>query len=317
VTTIAESAAAAPLTATPLAVQQLAASPLASPAPLARTAGPGRKRRRRRQVLPGFGLTMGVTMSYLSLIVLIPLVSLAIQGLDAGWEGFWRAATDKRILASYKVSLLCSLAAATINAVFGTMLAWTLVRYRFIGRRLIDGLIELPFAIPTAVAGIALTWLTTDQGWIGGPLSELGVRVAYTRLGIVVALTFITIPFVVRTIQPVLEELSPDYEEAGRTLGASRARIFFSVILPEIRPALLTGFSLAFARALGEYGSVIFIAGNKPLSTEIAPLMIVTRLEEFEYGQATAVALVMLAGSLVIMLLVNRLQIRSARLAGG
>jgi sulfate transport system permease protein len=232
-------------------------------------------------------------------------------------EGFDGARHTVAVEFCQGAELRRELAAALLNSVFGTMLAWVLVRYRFPGRKLIDGLIELPFAIPTAVAGIALTFLTTDQGWIGKPLADLGVRVAYTRVGIVVALTFITLPFVVRSIQPILEELSPDYEEAGRTLGASSARIFFQIIFPELRPALLTGFSLAFARGLGEYGSVIFIAGNKPFQTEIAPLMIVTRLEEFQYGQATAVALVMLAASFVIMFLVNRVQIRAARFAGG
>jgi sulfate transport system permease protein len=219
-------------------------------------------------------------------------------------------------LSSYKVSFLCSFVAAAINCVFGTMLAWVIVRYRFIGRSLIDGLIELPFALPTAVAGIALTFLTTNKGWIGGPLSKIGLSVAYTRVGIVVALVFITLPFVVRSIQPILEELSPDYEEAGRTLGAGSLTIFWKIIFPEIKPALLTGFALAFARGLGEYGSVIFIAGNKPFQTEIAPLMIVTRLEEFLYGQATAVALFMLLASFIIMFLVNRIQIKVASLVG-
>ncbi|MDR1609183.1 MAG: sulfate ABC transporter permease subunit CysT [Deltaproteobacteria bacterium] len=270
-----------------------------------------------KRILPGFGLSLGVTMSYLSLIVLIPMISLAIQAGEAGWGGFVRAITDQRILSSYKVSFGCSFLAALLNVLFGTLLAWVLVRYRFFGRRLIDGLIELPFAIPTAVAGISLTFLTTDQGWIGKPLASLGIRVAYTQVGIIVALIFITLPFVVRSIQPILEELSPDYEEAGRTLGAGSARIFFKIILPEIKPALLTGFSLAFARGLGEYGSVIFIAGNKPFQTEIAPLMIVTRLEEFHYEQATAVALVTLLASFIIMFLVNRIQSRAARYAGG
>ena len=273
--------------------------------------------RSKRRILPGFGLTMGLTMSYLGLIVLIPMVSLAVMGAEAGWAGFWRAITDARIVSSYKVSFGCSFVAALLNSVFGTMLAWVLVRYRFPGRALIDALIELPFAIPTAVAGIALTFLTTDKGWIGAPLAGLGIRVAYTRVGIIVALVFITLPFVVRSIQPILEELSPDYEEAGRTLGAGSARIFFQVIFPELKPALLTGFSLAFARGLGEYGSVIFIAGNKPFQTEIAPLMIVTRLEEFHYAQAAAVALVMLLASFIVMFLVNRVQIRAARFVEG
>ncbi|MDR1576996.1 MAG: sulfate ABC transporter permease subunit CysT [Deltaproteobacteria bacterium] len=269
-----------------------------------------------KKIIPGFGLTMGLTMSYLGFFVLIPMISLAIQTSHLTWSELFKVATDQRILSSYKVSFGCAFVAAAVNAVFGTMLAWVLTRYRFPGRRLIDGLIELPFALPTAVAGIALTSLTTDKGWIGQPLAALGVKIAYTQLGIIVALTFISLPFVVRSIQPVLEELSPDYEEAARTLGASSSAIFFKVILPELKPALMTGFSLAFARGLGEYGSVIFIAGNKPFQTEIAPLMIVTRLEEFLYGQATAIALVMLLASFIIMFLVNRLQLRAASLAG-
>jgi sulfate transport system permease protein len=271
---------------------------------------------KKSRVLPGFGLTMGITMSYLSFIVLVPMFSLTLQASEIGLKGFWFAVSDARILSSYKVSFGCSFIAAAINAVFGTMLAWVLVRYRFPGRRIIDALIELPFALPTAVAGIALTALTTNQGWIGGPLSKLGIVVAYTPVGIIVALTFITLPFVVRSVQPVLEQLPNEYEEAGRTLGAGSARIFFKIIFPEIKPALMTGFSLAFARGLGEYGSVIFIAGNKPHRTEIAPLMIVTRLEEYLYGQATAIALVLLLASFVIMFLVNRLQIRASAFVG-
>ncbi|MDR1545819.1 MAG: sulfate ABC transporter permease subunit CysT [Deltaproteobacteria bacterium] len=271
---------------------------------------------RNRRALPGFGLSFGVTMSYVGFIVLIPMFSLTLQAVDVGFGGFWRTVTDPRILASCKVSLQCSLAAALINSVFGTMLAWVLVRYRFPGRRLIDSLVELPFALPTAVAGIALTALTVDKGWIGGPLATLGLRVAYTRLGIVVALVFITLPFVVRAVQPVLEQLPKDYEEAGRLLGAKPGRIFLRVILPEIKLALLTGFSLAFARGLGEYGSVIFIAGNKPYQTETAPLMIVTRLEEFLYGEATALAVALLAVSFIMMFFINRLQIRAAAFAG-
>ncbi|MDR1309392.1 MAG: sulfate ABC transporter permease subunit CysT [Deltaproteobacteria bacterium] len=270
-----------------------------------------------RKTIPGFGLTMGITTSYLGFFVLLPMISLALRAADLSLGEIVSVATDARVLSSYRVSFGCSLLAAAINAVFGTMLAWVLVRYRFPGRRMIDGLVELPFALPTAVAGIALTSLTADKGWIGAPLARLGIAVAYTRAGIVVALVFVTLPFVVRSIQPVLEELSPDYEEAGRTLGAGGFTIFRRVVLPELRPALLTGFSLAFARGLGEYGSVIFIAGNKPFRTEIAPLMIVTRLEEFMYGQATAVALFMLLASFAVMFLVNRLQIRAAAFAGG
>ncbi|MDR2302338.1 MAG: sulfate ABC transporter permease subunit CysT [Deltaproteobacteria bacterium] len=269
-----------------------------------------------KRIIPGFGLTMGITMSYVGFFVFLPMISMAVQTANLSLGEIVRAATDARVLSSYKVSFICSFAAAAITCVFGTMLAWVIVRYRFAGRGLIDGLIELPFALPTAVAGIALTFLTTNKGWIGGPLAKIGVSVAYTRVGIVVALVFITLPFVVRSIQPILEELSPDYEEAGRTLGAGSFTIFWKIIFPEIKPALLTGFALAFARGLGEYGSVIFIAGNKPFQTEIAPLMIVTRLEEFLYGQATAVALFMLLASFVIMFAVNRIQIKVASLVG-
>jgi sulfate transport system permease protein len=260
---------------------------------------------------------MGVTLTYASLIVLIPMASLAATSRDLGLAGLWRVVTDARTLVSLKVSFLCSLAGALINAVAGLVLAWVLVRYRFPLRRFIDGLIELPFALPTAVAGISLTVLTTDKGWVGRPLFELlGLKIAYTQLGIVTAITFITIPFVVRTVQPVLEQLSPDYEEAGLILGAGPSTVFLRIILPEILPALLTGFSLAFARGLGEYGSVIFIAGNIPFRTEIAPLVIMSKLEQFNYDEATAVALVMLVASFVIMFIVNRIQVRAASFAG-
>ncbi|MDR2140565.1 MAG: sulfate ABC transporter permease subunit CysT [Deltaproteobacteria bacterium] len=271
---------------------------------------------RKKRVIPGFSLTLGITMSYVGFFVMLPMISMALQTANLSFKEIIDSATDARVLSSYKVSFGCSFLAALINSVFGTMLAWVIVRYRFLGRSLIDGLIELPFALPTAVAGIALTFLTTNKGWIGQPLSRLGVSIAYTKLGIIVALVFITLPFVVRSIQPILEDLSPDYEEAGRTLGAGSFTIFWKIIFPEIKPALLTGFALAFARGLGEYGSVIFIAGNKPFQTEIAPLMIVTRLEEFLYGQATAVALFMLLASFIIMFIVNRVQIRVARLVG-
>jgi sulfate transport system permease protein len=260
---------------------------------------------------------MGVTLSYASLIVLVPMASLALMTRSLGPAGFWRVISDTRTLAALKVSFVCSLAGALINAVAGLALAWVIVRYRFPMRRFIDGLIELPFALPTAVAGISLTVLTTDKGWVGRPLFELlGVKVAYTEIGIITAITFITIPFVVRSVQPVLEQLSPDYEEAGLILGAGPARVFFSIILPEILPALLTGFSLAFARGLGEYGSVIFIAGNIPFRTEIAPLVIMSKLEQFNYDEATAVALLMLVASFVIMFMVNRIQVRAASFAG-
>jgi sulfate transport system permease protein len=260
---------------------------------------------------------MGITLSYASVIVLIPMISMAFESRNLGLAGFWLTVSDVRTLMALKVSFVSALIAAAINSVTGLMIAWVIVRYRFPFRRFIDGLIELPFALPTAVAGISLTVLTTDQGWIGGPLFRLfGWRLAYTQVGIVIALTFITIPFVVRSIQPVLEQLSPDYEEAGLILGASSFTVFRRVILPEIRPALLTGFSLALARGLGEYGSVIFIAGNIPFKTEIAPLVIMSKLEQFNYDQATAVALIMLSLSFVIMFVVNRIQVRSASFAG-
>jgi sulfate transport system permease protein len=266
----------------------------------------------KKRNIPGFGLSLGLTLTYVSLMVLIPMVSIVVQSANLGWAGFWKTVVDPRVLASYRVSFLCSLAAAAINCFFGVLLAWVLVRYRFPGRRIIDGLIELPFALPTAVAGIALTALYSDKGWLGGPLARLGFKVAYTQAGITMAMIFITLPFIVRTVQPVLEQLDPVYEEAGRLLGASGGRIFRSIILPEITPALLTGFGLAFARALGEYGSVVFIAGNMPFKTEIAPLTIISKLQQFNYGEATAVALVMLAASFVIMLIINTIQARAA-----
>ncbi|MDR1039825.1 MAG: sulfate ABC transporter permease subunit CysT [Deltaproteobacteria bacterium] len=275
------------------------------------------KSRNPKKTLPGFGITMGVTLSYASLIVLIPMASLVLMSRRLGPEGFWRTVTDARTLAALKVSFLCSLAGALVNLVCGLVLAWVIVRYRFPLRRFMDGLIELPFALPTAVAGISLAVLTSDKGWVGRPLFELlGMKIAYTELGIVTAITFITIPFVVRTVQPVLEQLSPDFEEAGLILGAGPATVFFRIILPEIRPALLTGFSLALARGLGEYGSVIFIAGNIPFRTEIAPLVIMSKLEQFNYEEATAVALLMLVCSFIIMFAVNRIQVHAASFAG-
>jgi sulfate transport system permease protein len=275
-------------------------------------------RKARRNIMPGFGVSLGITISWLSLIVLVPLASLSLKSAELGPRGFWLAITDLRTLTACKVSLLCALAAALINTVSGLILAWVITRYRFPLRRLIDGLIELPFALPTAVAGISLTFLTTDKGWIGKPLHDLfGIRIAYTELGLVLAMTFVTIPFVVRSVQPVLEQLSRECEDAGLMLGAGPCRIFFQIILPEIRPALLTGFSLAFARGMGEYGSVIFIAGNIPFRTEIAPLMIMNKLEQFNYGQAVAVAMLMLVFSFSIMFFVNRMQARAALFAGG
>ncbi len=267
------------------------------------------KRSRKKKVIPGFGISMGVTLTLLSLIVLIPMASLVINASQVGLSTFWETVTNKRVLSGYCVSLLCSLTAAVINAVFGVILAWVLVRYEFPFKRFIDGLIELPFALPTAVAGIALTNLYSDKGMIGHFLGRFGIKVSYTRTGIIIAMIFIGIPFVVRTIQPVLEDLDSQYEEAANVLGASRARIFFRIIFPEIRPALLTGFGLAFARALGEYGSVVFIAGNMPFKTEIAPLLIMGKLEQFDYNGANAIALVMLAFAFLILFAINSLQI--------
>ncbi|MDR0827276.1 MAG: sulfate ABC transporter permease subunit CysT [Desulfovibrio sp.] len=265
-----------------------------------------------KRIIPGFGLSFGLTLAYLGLIVIIPMSFIAIKSSGLGWSAFWDTVLDPRILAGYRVSFSSALIAALINSVFGLILAWALTRYRFPGRRVIDALIELPFALPTAVAGIALTSLYSDKGWIGKELAVFGLKVAYTELGIIVALTFITIPFVVRSVQPVLEQLDGVYEEAGRILGASPGRIFLRIIFPEITPALLTGFGLAFARALGEYGSVIFIAGNMPFKTEIAPLLIMSKLEQFNYAEATAVALVMLVASFIIMFAINCIQARAA-----
>lgn len=273
---------------------------------------------RQHGVLPGFGLSMGYTLLYFSLIVLIPLSAIFFKAGQLSPQQFWSTVTSPRVLASYRLSFGASLAGAGINAIFGLLVAWVLVRYRFPGRRIIDAMIDLPFALPTAVAGIALTAVYSNTGWLGRYLEAVGIQVAFTPLGVVVALTFIGLPFVVRTVQPVLEHLSKEYEEASASLGASRWQTFRRVILPEVRPALLTGFALAFARGLGEYGSVIFIAGNMPMRSEIAPLMIVTKLEQYDYAGATAIAVVMLVISFALLLLINLLQRRSgARLAMG
>ena len=247
-----------------------------------------------RRVLPGFGLSMGFTLGYMSLIVLIPLSAVFFKASSLGPEGFWAAATAPRVVASYKLSFGASLLAGAINVVFGLMLAWTLVRYSFPGRRIVDALIDLPFALPTAVAGIALTALYAKNGWLGQYLSQIGIDVAFTPLGVLVALIFEGVPFVVRTVQPVLEDLDLEFEEAAASLGATRVQTFRRVVLPMLAPALLTGFALAFARAVGEYGSVIFIAGNIPMVSEITPLIIITKLEQYDYAGATAVAAVML-----------------------
>ena len=263
---------------------------------------------KRHSVLPGFGLTMGYTVLYLSLIVLVPLSTLAFKSSSLGWGAFWATVTAPRVLASYKLTFGASAVAATINAFFGLGVAWVLARYRFPGERFVDALVDLPFALPTAVAGIALTTLYAETGWLGKPLSDLGIKVAFTPLGVTLALTFIGLPFVVRTLQPVIAELDPEVEEAAASLGATRAQALLRVVLPALLPAWLTGFALAFARALGEYGSVVFIAGNMPMRTEITSLLIITKLEQYDYAGATAVALVMLLVSFALLLAINLLQ---------
>jgi sulfate transport system permease protein len=272
---------------------------------------------KRHSVLPGFGLAMGFTLLYLSLVVLIPLSTLLWRSASLGAAGFWQAVSAPRVVASYKLTFGASLAAAAVNGVFGFVVTWVLVRYRFPGRRLMDALVDFPFALPTAVAGISLTTLYAANGWLGAPLEKLGVKAAFTPLGITIALTFIGLPFVVRTLQPVLESLDPEVEEAAASLGASRLQTVLRVVLPALFPAWLTGFALAFARALGEYGSVVFIAGNMPMKTEITPLLIITKLEQYDYAGATAIALVTLLASFVLLLAINRLQSWSARLATG
>jgi len=267
---------------------------------------------RRRSILPGFGLSMGFTMLYLSLLVLIPLSALILKTASLSWEEFWVTVTAPRVMAAYRLSLGTAAAGALLNAVFGLLVAWVLVRYRFVGHAIVDGLVDLPFALPTAVGGLALTAAYAGNGWIGRLLEAHGIQVVFTPLGIVVALTFIGLPFVVRTVQPVLQELSSEVEEAAATLGASRWQIFTRVLLPSLMPAVLTGFTLAFARALGEYGSVIFIAGNMPMKTEIAPLLIMTKLEQFDYAGATAIAVVMLLLSFALILAINLVQGRTA-----
>lgn len=269
-----------------------------------------------KRVIPGFGISMGVTLSMVSLIVIIPLASLVIYTAQMSFSDIWETITRERVIASFKVSFLTAFAASMVNAVMGVILAWVLVRYDFPFKRIVDGLIELPFAMPTAVAGIALTSLTSDKGLIGKFFAHFGIKIAYTRIGITIALIFIGIPFVVRAVQPVLEKLDSSYEEAAGVMGASRARIFRSVILPEILPAAFTGFGLAFGRCLGEYGSVVFIAGNKPFETEITPLIIMSELQEYDYASATAIALVMLAAAFLILFLVNLIQARNTKILG-
>jgi sulfate/thiosulfate transport system permease protein len=269
--------------------------------------------RRAVRVLPGFGLTMGYTMLYLSLIVLVPISAAFLRSTELGPQQFWQVISNPRVLASLRLSFGASAIAALVNAVFGIVIAWALTRGRFPGSRLLDAMIDLPFALPTAVAGIALASLYSSNGWIGQWLEPLGIKVAYTRLGIVVALMFVGLPFVVRTLQPVLSDLDQELERAAETLGASRLQAFRWVVLPAIWPALLTGCTLAFARSIGEYGSVIFIAGNIPMVSEITPLLIMTKLEQYQYGQATAIAVVMLVLSFSLMFAINALQLWAQR----
>ncbi len=269
------------------------------------------------RVLPGFGVSLGITCTYLSLVVLLPLATVVTRTADLSWADFGGTVTNPRVLASYRVTFGASLAAALVNTVFGLLVAWVLVRYRFPGRRVADAIVDLPFALPTAVAGISLTTLYASNGWLGRYLEPVGIKVSYTWLGITVALIFIGLPFVVRTVQPVLEDLEGAVEEAAASLGAGRWQTFARVVLPTVAPALLTGFALAFARAIGEYGSVVFISGNMPMKTEIVPLLIITKLEQYDYAGATAVALVMLVVSFALLLTINLLQWAARRRAGG
>lgn len=270
----------------------------------------------RSRVLPGFGLSLGFTLAYLSLIVLIPLSAVFIKSLGIGWDGFWEILSSERILKSLQLSFTTAIFAALVNVVFGLLLAWCLVRYNFPGKRIVDALVDLPFALPTAVAGIALTSLYAPTGWIGQYLELWGIKIAYTPFGITLALIFIGLPFVVRTVQPVLADVETELEEAASALGASRWKTISRVILPILYPALLTGFALAFARGVGEYGSVIFIAGNQPFYTEIAPLMIISRLEEYDYAGATTIAVIMLVLSFFILFLINLVQAWVSRRTG-
>lgn len=270
----------------------------------------------RSRVLPGFGLSLGFTLAYVSLIVLIPLSAVFIRSLGIGWDGLWEILTSERILKSLQLSFSAALIAALVNVILGLLLAWCLVRYSFPGKRIVDALVDLPFALPTAVAGIALTSLYAPTGWIGQYLEPLGIQVAYTPIGITLALIFIGLPFVVRTVQPVLSDIESELEEAASALGANRWQTITKVLLPILFPALLTGFALAFARGVGEYGSVIFIAGNQPYKTEIAPLMIISRLEEYDYAGATTIAVVMLVLSFAILFLINLVQAWASRRTG-
>jgi sulfate transport system permease protein len=275
------------------------------------------KKKKTKSVIPGFGLSFGITIAIMGLVVVIPLCSLVIFSAQLSFSEFISTVTRPRVLASYRVSILTAFIASVVNAVMGLLLAWALVRYDFPFKRLMDGLIELPFALPTAVAGISLTHLTVKDGWIGRIFAKFGIDVAYTRFGIIIALIFIGIPFVVRSVQPVLEKVEPQYEEAASMMGASRVRIFFDVIMPEIFPALVAGFTMAFARCIGEYGSVVFIAGNTPYKTEITPLLIMSELQEYDYASATSIALVMLLISFVILFINAIIQSRTSKIVSG
>ncbi|WP_286997135.1 MULTISPECIES: sulfate ABC transporter permease subunit CysT [Comamonas] len=292
---------------------------MASASPVSPSLGataPARRGRGAKRVLPGFGLTLGYTLFYLSIIVLIPLSALIFKTFELTWEQFWEAVSAPRVVASYKLTFGASFLAAVVNLVFGLLIAWVLVRYKFPGKKIVDALVDLPFALPTAVAGISLTALLAGNGWVGQYLEPLGIQLAFNPNGIVIALIFIGLPFVVRTVQPVLEDSEKELEEAAISLGASRWQIFYKVILPSILPALMTGFAMAFARAVGEYGSVIFIAGNMPMISEITPLIIIGKLEQYDYAGATAVAVVMLLISFVLLLVINALQAWQRRHAG-
>ena len=275
------------------------------------------KAKRKKRVIPGFGLSLGITLTILSIIVLIPMCSLVIYTAQMSPADFIETVTSRRVLSSYWVSVSTALVASLINAVMGLIIAWVLVRYDFPGKRIMDGMIELPFALPTAVAGISLTHLTVNSGWIGSIFAKFGIDIAYTRIGITVALVFIGTPFVVRAVQPVLEKLDPQYEEAASMMGASKSMIFFRIILPEIAAPLFSGFAMAFARCLGEYGSVVFIAGNTPYKTEIAPLLIMTKLQEYDYTAATSIALVMLVFAFLILLVNAFVQSRASKIVSG
>ena len=290
---------------------------VASPvSPSASAATPVRRGRGAQRVLPGFGLTLGYTLFYLSVIVLIPIVALFFKTFELTWEQFWTAVSAPRVVASYKLTFGASLLAAFVNLVFGLLVAWVLVRYQFPGKKIVDALVDLPFALPTAVAGISLTALLAGNGWVGQFMEPLGIQLAFNPNGIVIALIFIGLPFVVRTVQPVLEDSEKELEEAATSLGASRWQIFYKVLLHTITPALLTGFAMAFARALGEYGSVIFIAGNMPMVSEITPLIIIGKLEQYDYAGATAVAVVMLFFAFIMLLVINGLQAWQRRHSG-